>query len=85
MKKTNIIYLALALLGFILFFSSCSSSKCSLGYCSIEQKKLQSYNDYKKINRKQYTAKVSKLETKYIDIKPKQVNNNTAILNPKFR
>lgn len=72
----------IALLGYIMF--SCTTSKCSLGYCSIEQKKLQSYSDYKRENRKQYTAKISKVESKYIDIKSRDTKQ-TSMINPKFR
>lgn len=72
----------IALLGYIMF--SCTTSKCSLGYCSIEQKKLQSYSDYKRENRKQYTTKISKVESKYIDIKVRDTKQ-TSMVNPKFR
>jgi hypothetical protein len=80
MKK--LIYLMIALLGYMMF--SCTTSKCSLGYCSIEQKKLQSYSDYKRDNRKQYTAKISKVESKYIDIKVRD-NKQVTMTYPKFR
>jgi hypothetical protein len=80
--KKNLIYLLITLLVYIMF--SCTTSKCSLGYCSIEQKKLQSYNDYKKENRKQYIVKISKVESKYIDIKSRDIKQ-VSMTNPKFR
>lgn len=78
--KKNLVILLLIVLSLSTY--SCKSICPYRGKCSIEQKKLQSYSRYKKDNHKQY-IKVSKIENKYIDIKPKEVIQYT--LNPKFR
>lgn len=78
--KKNLLILLLIVLSLLTYF--CKSTCSYRGKCNIQKKKLQSYNRYKKDNHKQY-IKVSKIENKYIDIKPKEVIQYT--LNPKFR